>query len=140
MVVATIKGMLKILIIDDEKFLIENLASYVKKKVSADIDLVTCANEALLLFENGNYDLVICDLNISDLSEGALLLSINRIKPGQPLFVISAKALPEEIASNKDLRILEYFEKPFDASEIAKKIESINYEKSHIVSQMESKG
>ncbi|TFH01758.1 MAG: response regulator [Calditrichales bacterium] len=130
--------MLKILIIDDEKFLIENLASYVKKKVDADIDLVTCANEALGLFENGSYDLVICDLNISDLSEGSLLLAINRIKPGQAFFVISAKALPDEIAANKNLRILSYFEKPFDASEIAKKIESIKYDKSYIVSQMES--
>ncbi|MEE9119213.1 MAG: response regulator, partial [Calditrichia bacterium] len=107
---------MKILIIDDEEFFIENLAQYLKKKISAEISYVSRAEKALQLLQNDRFDLVVCDLNLPDQSEGELVLSINKINPQQRFIVISAiseKEMPKCLMDNKNLDIVAYFEKPF---------------------------
>ena len=112
---------MKILIIDDEEFFIENLAQYLKKKISAEISFVSRAEKALQLLENERFDLVVCDLNLPDQSEGELVLSINKINPQQRFIVISAiseKEMPKCLMDNKNLNIVAYFEKPFNIETI----------------------
>ena len=112
---------MKILIIDDEEFFIENLAQYLKKKIPAEISYVSRAEEALHLLEEERFELVICDLNLPDQSEGELVLRINNIIPRQRFIIISAKSeqeVPEFMANRKHFNLHEYFEKPFNMETI----------------------
>ncbi len=116
---------MKILIIDDEEFFIENLAQYLKKKISVEISYVSRAGQALQLLKNERFDLVVCDLNLPDQSEGELVLSINKINPQQRFIIISAiseKEMPKCLMDNKNLNIVTYFEKPFNMESIKDRI------------------
>lgn len=116
---------MKILIIDDEEFFIENLAQYLKKKISAEISYVSRSEEALHLLEKERFDLVVCDLNLTDQSEGELVLSINKINSQQRFIIISAiseKEMPKRLMDNKNLDIVAYFEKPFNMESIEDRI------------------
>ena len=120
---------MKILIIDDEEFFIENLAQYLNKKISAKISYVSRAEQALQLLEKERFDLVICDLNMPDQSEGELVLRINNIIPRQRIIIISAKSeqeIPKFLANRKNFNIYGYFEKPFNMETIKDSIKSLS--------------
>ncbi len=119
---------MKILIIDDEEFFIENLAQYLKKKIPAHISCVSRAENALHLLDKDRFDLVVCDLNLPDQSEGELVLSINKINPHQRFIIISAiseQEMPKCLRENKNLDIVAYFEKPFNIVSIKNEILAI---------------
>ena len=97
------KIIMKILIIDDEEFFIENLAQYLKKKTTARVSYVSRAEEALNLLEKERFDLVVCDLNLPDQSEGELVVRINNIIPRQRFIIISAKS-EQEIPESRTYR------------------------------------
>ncbi len=116
---------MKILIIDDEEFFIENLVQYLKKKISAEISYVSRAEQALQLLEKERFGLVICDLNMPDQSEGELVLRINNIIPRQRFIIISAKSeqeIPKFLTNRKNFNIHGYFEKPFNMETIKESI------------------
>jgi len=116
---------MRILIIDDEKFLAENLARYLQQRVSAKIHFVYQPDDAMELVSKEKFDLIICDLKMSDQSEGELILNIIKIVPNQKFIVISAQELPQHLLKEKKQNIEAYFEKPFDIAEIEKTINSI---------------
>ena len=112
---------MKILIIDDEEFFVENLARYLEKSIPAQIKYVARADKTIRLLKQEKFDLIICDLNLPDQSEGELIMSIHRINPSQKFIVISAKSeleMPECLKEIKKLNIVGYFEKPFDMESI----------------------
>ena len=116
---------MKILIIDDEEFFIENLAQYLKKEIPAEISYISRAEEALILLEKEKFDLVICDQNLPHQVEGELVLKIHQLVPHQKFIIISVIAeheLPKSIRENKKLQIVAYFEKPFNIVLIKNKI------------------
>ena len=120
---------MKILIIDDEEFFIENLAQYLEKKIPAEISYVSQAEQALHKLEKERFDLVICDLNLPDQAEGEMLVSIHKLNPGQRFIIISAKSeqeLPAFMAKNKRFKIYDYFEKPFNIEAIKDSILELN--------------
>jgi DNA-binding NtrC family response regulator len=119
---------MKILIIDDEEFFIENLAEYLRKKIPAEISYVSRAEQALQRLKKERFELVICDLNLPDQAEGELVVSINKLNPHQQFIIISAiseNEMPKCIRENKNLNIKAYFEKPFNIVSITNKILAI---------------
>ena len=119
------KRAMKILIIDDEKFLIENLSSYLKKRISSQISYVDSACEAMELVKREKFDLIICDLNISDQVDGELIRSIYQVNPALQFIIISAQEIPDHLKAESDLKISAYFEKPFNISDFGKAIQKI---------------
>ena len=115
----------KILLIDDEKFFIENVSMYMQKRITSEITCVTTASEALEIVKRKKFELIICDLKISDQAEGELILQLNALLPNQKFIVISAHELPVNLRAEKDLNITAYFEKPFNISEFEQKIKFI---------------
>ena len=116
---------MKILLIDDEKFFIENVSRYLQKRISSEITCVTTAQEALNKVRKQKFELIICDLKISDQSEGELILQLNKLVPNQKFIVISAHEIPACLRTEKNLNITAYFEKPFNISEFEQKIKNI---------------
>lgn len=115
----------KILFIDDEKFFIENISRYLKKRIASEITCVNTAPEALDIVKNQKFELIICDLKISDQNEGELILQLNAILPNQKFIVISAHEIPACLRAEKNLNIAAYFEKPFNIAEFEQKIKYI---------------
>lgn len=120
-----VSTLVKILLIDDEKFLIENISRYLQKRIASDITSVNTVAEALELVKNEKFELIICDLKISDQAEGELILQLNTLVPGQKFIVISAHEIPDSLIAAKNINIVAYFEKPFNISEFEQKIKHI---------------
>lgn len=112
---------MNILIIDDEEFFVENLARYLEKSIPAQINYIAKADDALRILKQKQFELIICDLNLPDQSEGELIMSIHRINPTQKFIVVSAKSEQEMPECLKDIRqrnIIRFFEKPFNIESI----------------------
>ena len=117
--------LVKILLIDDEKFFIENVSRYLQKRITSEITCVNTASEALEIVKQQQFELIICDLKISDQAEGELILQLNALLPNQKFIVMSAHEIPDSLRTDKDLNITAYFEKPFNISEFEQKIKHI---------------
>jgi len=105
---------MKILVIENEEFLAENLCQYLKKIENISIEYVTSAKKALQLLSQQIYDLVISDLWLPDSKSDDWLLEVGKINPGQNLIIISSYPIPQQISASNKLNIIGYFEKPFD--------------------------
>lgn len=125
---------MQLLIVDDESFLVENLARYLQKSVQAEIFTATCPEDALAIAQSRALDLIVCDLNIGGSGEGALIRRLQQMKPGMKFIVISAMEIPDDMQDLKN-NILHYFEKPFNMREFQEEIENIitnNFQKSQV--------
>ena len=74
------------------------------------------------------FDCIICDLKLSDQSDGELILNITEKIPEQKFIVISAQEIPQQILVEKKMNIAAYFEKPFDIAQVEKSVQSIQEE------------
>ena len=105
---------MKILVIENEEFLAENLCQYLKTIENLSIEYVTSAHKALQLLSQMTYDLVVSDLWLSDSKSDDWLLEVGKVNPGQNLIIMSSYPIPPTISSSENLNIIGYFEKPFD--------------------------
>lgn len=105
---------MKILVIENEELLAENLCQYLKKIQNLNIEYVTSAQKALRLLSQQRYDLIISDLWLPDSKSDEWLLEVGKINPGQNLIIMSSYPIPPLISSSENLNIIGYFEKPFD--------------------------
>ena len=128
---------MKIMIIDDEKFLIDSLSRYLSKSISSEIKCVDSADEALDLVNKEKFDLIICDLNISNQADGELIQKIYETVPAQKFIVISAREIPNHLKEDRNLNISAYFENPFNISDFENAIKQI--EKVVLVNNLELK-
>jgi len=109
---------MKVLVIDNEEFLAENLCNYIRKFGAIKIQYVTSVKEALAVITQQKFDLIVSDLKLSNCQNDDWLLEIGSISPAQKLIIISSHPIPERIKSAKTLTILAYFEKPFDVAQL----------------------
>ena len=125
---------MQLLIVDDESFLVENLARYLEKSIRAEIFTATSPEEALSITGRRELDLIVCDLNIGGKGEGALIRRLKEIRPGIKFIEISAMEIPGDMQDLKN-DILHYFEKPFSVHEFQSELEDIitqNFQKTQV--------
>lgn len=100
-----------ILLIDDDASVRESL-----RRVLAghELNVMVAAggDEALRLIEQHEPDLVITDLCMVPVDGWELLIRENRLRPGLPIFVITA--LPARETGGADQSATEFFQKPLD--------------------------
>lgn len=113
---------MKILVIENEELLAENLCQYLKKIENLKIEYVTSAQKTLQLLSQQRYDLIITDLWLPDSKSDEWLLKVGKINPIQNLIIMSSYTIPPTISSSENLNIIGYFEKPFDMKELANNI------------------
>ena len=113
---------MRIIIADNEFFFTENVARYLQNELKVEVDCVKTAAEAEKSIEKMKYDLVISDLDLSDSSDGLWLLDLAMKNPGQEIIITSAREIPKILKENKNIRLRAYLEKPFDLTELKKKI------------------
>lgn len=114
-----------ILILDDEIFFANNLASYLQKSLEANCHVAPDFAEALKYLQSHSVDLIISDLNLTSSKSGAHVLEIEKTFPGNEFAIISSMAIPADLLNSKTLNITAYFEKPFELQSLEKFIKQI---------------
>ncbi len=116
--------MKKVLIIDDEKNILDSVAMYLDGhdfKVTTSMEGI----EGIKMAKDEPPDVILLDLLLPDM-DGYLVcrtLSENKVTQGIPIIVISAKSQEEDIEKAKEYGASDYILKPFEPKKL---IEMIN--------------
>jgi CheY-like chemotaxis protein len=101
-----------ILVVDDEPF----VCDAVKMMLHFDghvVETANCAEDALVLFEPGKYDVVITDYAMPKMRGDALAAAIKKRSPNQPVVMITAYAEMLQTGSNVLQGVDVVISKPF---------------------------
>ena len=110
---------LRVLVVDDEPVACE----WLKRALIMDghaVEIARSGKAALVLFEEGVFDLVILDYEMPDMKGDELVMLIKALAPTQPVAMVTAypEKLVGALTENIDLMI----SKPFDARELQNSI------------------
>lgn len=120
------KLMKKILIVDDEQGIRENLKMYLEYNENDGFE-VTCASdglEAVKLCENQNFDLVIMDIMMPKM-DGMTALKEIRKTQNIPVIVLSARGEEYDKLFCFEMGADDYVTKPFSAKEVVARVKAI---------------
>ncbi|MDY5677200.1 MAG: response regulator transcription factor, partial [Eubacteriales bacterium] len=118
--------MKKILIVDDEQGIRENLKMYLEYNENDGFE-VTCAAdglEAVKLCENQNFDLVIMDIMMPKM-DGMTALKEIRKTQNVPVIVLSARGEEYDKLFCFEMGADDYVTKPFSAKEVVARVKAI---------------
>jgi DNA-binding response OmpR family regulator len=124
---------LKILIIDDDEYILANLCQFLKSK-NYDVTPASNGLDGLKLFENHTqrFDLVITDLLIPQLSGISLISIIKKKFPDTPVIAITGWGeYPGAFATESQADMV--LSKPFELSELDKAINQLIFSKNQKV-------
>ena len=113
----------EILIVDDEPKIVEVIKSYLENSGFA----VSCAynrREAMGIFEKGNYQLIILDLMLPDIS-GMEICKAIRLKNRVPIIMLTAKVEEEDILEGLNIGADDYITKPFSPRQLVARVNAL---------------
>ena len=116
--------MYNILLIEDDRPLNKAISVYFKKEKFYVLSSFS-GQEALDILSQNNLDLIILDINLSDLSGFALIEQIKIINSNIPILILSACDLDSAILHGFNLGAEDYVTKPFNIEILHKKINVI---------------
>lgn len=133
---------MKILIIEDEKELSADIATYLAKEDYL-CEFATTYMQALEKIENYNYDCILLDITLPDGSGMQVLEKLKDQNKQDGVIIISAKDALEDKIKGLQLGADDYLTKPFHFSELAARIFSVirrkQFENSNVIIQNELK-
>ena len=112
--------MYKILLIEDNEFIIKGIV-YLLKQHNFDVDVVSTLSDAKKYLEN-NYNLIILDLMLPD---GDGIDFFKKTLTNKPTLVLTAKDDEDVISDALDNGVEDYMVKPFKAKELLSRINKI---------------
>lgn len=112
--------MRKVLLIEDDPT-ITDFMEVVLAKEHYHVTIATTGMEALHVFQEDSFDLILLDLGLPDI-DGIELLKIIRKRLATPLIVISARNNEHEKVKALDLGADDYITKPFGMNELLARI------------------
>lgn len=102
-----------VLVVDDEEVVCSMLASLLGPE-GLDVHLALSGEEALRLLEQHDFDLVLSDKNLPDVSGLDLARAVRRRMPECPVMLMTGYPSVETAQEGLELGLLDYLEKPFD--------------------------
>ena len=123
-----------ILIVDDELSMRE-LLEYMLKREGYRVDCAENGRRAVALVGQNNYDLLLCDIRLGDISGLDVLRACKKHHPGTVVIMISAYASTETAVQAMNEGAYDYVPKPFNKDELletvakALKLRTIEQEK-----------
>jgi two-component system phosphate regulon response regulator PhoB len=120
-------AMNKILLIEDQEDLRELIVYNLQKENKFEVIESDNANDALIILEDVNVDLILLDLMLPGLKGSDFLRIIkNKEKTEEiPVIIISAKAKEQDVVQGLKLGADDYLTKPFSTKVLMAKIETI---------------
>ncbi|MGH9482934.1 MAG: response regulator transcription factor [Terriglobales bacterium] len=115
---------MRILVAEDDA----SLAKFLRKGLETENYAVECAadgEEAQLLAERYEFDLVVLDVNLPRRNGFEVLSRIRKLKPNLPVLLLTAKGRVEDRVRGLDLGADDYIVKPFSFSELCARIRAL---------------
>jgi DNA-binding NtrC family response regulator len=132
----------KILIIDDEKSVLDML-NVVFKKEGYRVKKSLSAQKALELIEEEDFDLILSDIRLPQISGMELLRKVKEKKPGIPVIMITAYGTIKQAVEALKAGAIDYVVKPFDVEElkiiVSQGLEKIKLKEENILLKKELK-
>ncbi len=113
----------KILVVDDEKKIVEVVKSYLEHSGYEVFEAYT-GKEALQVFEKVPLSLIVLDLMLPDFS-GEEICKIIRKKSRIPIIMLTAKAEEEDILKGLNIGADDYITKPFSPKQLVARVTAV---------------
>jgi two-component system chemotaxis response regulator CheY len=116
---------IKILIVDDVKTMRKIVRQTLSQIGYLNVKEAENGIEALQIFKNDNFDLIISDWHMPEMDGLELLKTIRNTEElkDTPFIIVSAEALKENVKTAIEAGVDNYIVKPFSAQTLKKKIE-----------------
>jgi len=122
---------IRILVIDDEET-VRNVLAKMLSKVDHQVTLAKNGAEGLHLFRQGEYDLVLTDLGMPEMSGWEVCRNIKKMKPSIPVGMITGWGLQIDPGRKEEAGLDFVITKPFDFHQIIQVVsETIRHGTSH---------
>jgi len=108
----------RVLIIEDEPRLAENMARSLRESAGYAVDLAPDGLEGAFLAENNAYDLILLDLMLPKLEGMQVLSKLRSIGQDTPVLVVTARDEKESVVALLNAGADDYITKPFDLGEL----------------------
>lgn len=115
---------MRLLVVEDDILLGEGLCMGLRKKGYA-VDKAVDGIDALNLIESTEYDLIILDLALPNLSGWEILKTIRSYDLEIRILILSAKSLVEDKIKGLDMGANDYLTKPFDFFELDARVRNL---------------
>ncbi len=109
---------MRILIVEDEVRLAENIAGSLREMAGYAIDMANDGEEGLFLAESNPYDLILLDLMLPRMSGLQVLEKLRGGGQSTPVLVLTARDEKESIIALLNAGADDYLTKPFDLGEL----------------------
>ena len=114
----------RILVVDDESIVNDSI----QRVLALDqhvVETVTSAQDALVAFQPGKFDLIIIDYEMPDTKGDKLAAAIKALAPGQPILMITAYAETLRLAGIFPLSVDSVMSKPFEIREFRETVHQL---------------
>ncbi len=109
---------MRVLIVEDEPRLAENIARSLRESAGYAVDIAPDGQEGLFLAESNSYDVVLLDLMLPQLDGMQVLTRIRQAGQHTPVLVLTARDDKESVVSLLNAGADDYLTKPFDLGEL----------------------
>src|SRR5207237_10668470 len=109
---------MRVLIIEDEPRLAENVARTLRETAGYAVDVAADGQEGLFLAESNTYDAVLLDLMLPKLDGMQVLKRIRKAGQHTPVLVLTARDDKESVVALLNAGAHDYLTKPFDLGEL----------------------
>jgi len=109
---------MRVLLIEDEARLAENIARSLREGAGYAVDISSDGEEGLDRAETNEYDLIVLDLMLPKLSGEEVLSRYRKNKHDSPVLVVTARDEKESVIKMLNAGADDYIAKPFDLGEL----------------------
>lgn len=109
---------MRVLVIEDEPRLAENIARSLRESAGYAVDMANDGEEGLFLAETNEYDAVLLDLMLPQLDGMQVLSRIRKAGQHTPVLVVTARDDKESVVALLNAGADDYLTKPFDLGEL----------------------
>ena len=113
-----------VLIIDDEP-LITELLTNVLERMNCKSQVASCGKEGMEMFEKEDFDLVITDLGMPDISGWDVSKMVKQRKPKVPVIIVTGWGLDPDPQKVKESKVDRLLTKPFQIDQLEKIIKDL---------------
>src|SRR5277367_1533942 len=114
--------MTRVLVVDDEKAMAEAMAEELTAR-HADVTVLSSADAAFAMMTEGDFDVVVTDLNMRGMSGVDLCDRVVKNRPDVPVIVVTAFGSMETAIATLRAGAFDFLTKPFEMEQLAIAVE-----------------
>jgi DNA-binding response OmpR family regulator len=116
---------MRVLVIEDEVRLAQNIASALRESSGLAVDLADNGDDGLLLAEHNLYDLIILDLMLPGTDGQKVVRRLRKAGDETAILILSARSERPVIVELLNLGADDYLTKPFDLGELLARVKAL---------------